>query len=137
MAEAVYEELRETVLEHFRIREPLQIQGSGSKSFYGRKSQGEILSVGSCEGIVDYQPSELVLTVRSGTNLSKVVETLAENDQMLGFEPPMFDSRGTIGGAIAAGLSGPSRPFYGSVQDFVLGCRVLTGEGKRKTAAAA
>ena len=64
MAEAVYEELRETVLEHFRMREPLQIQGSGSKSFYGRKSQGEILSVGSCEGIVDYQPSELVLTVR-------------------------------------------------------------------------
>ena len=93
MTATSYEAIREAVLEHYRMREPLQIQGSGSKSFYGREPQGEILSLESCTGIVDYQPTELVLTVRSGTPLSEITATLADNGQMLGFDPPMFQGR--------------------------------------------
>ena len=108
---------------------PLQIKGGGSKSFYGQTIKGEVLSTQQHRGIINYEPTELVLTARSGTPLSEIEATLTENNQMLPFEPPHFGEKATLGGTIACGLSGPRRPYAGATRDYVLGCRVLTGKG--------
>lgn len=107
----------------------MRIRGGGSKDFYGGTLQGEPLDVGSYRGIVDYEPSELVLTARAGTPLSEIEAALQERGQMLAFEPPHFGNTATFGGCIAAGLSGPRRATAGSARDFVLGVRLLDGKG--------
>ncbi len=107
----------------------LRIVGGGSKEFYGRVPVGEPLEVGGYRDIVDYEPSELVITVRCGTPLVELEQALAAEGQMLGFEPPHFGSA-TIGGTVAAGLSGPRRPFTGAVRDFILGVKLLSGRGE-------
>ncbi len=109
--------------------EPLRIQGGGSKTFYGRPCVGAPLETVPYQGIISYEPTELVLTARAGTSLAALEATLAEQGQMLGFEPPHFSVNTTLGGAIAAGLSGPRRPHVGSARDFVLGMRILDGQG--------
>jgi glycolate oxidase FAD binding subunit len=112
----------------------LAIQGGNTRAYYGREISGEPLRVGGYAGVVDYHPTELVITAKAGTTLAELDETLAEHNQMLGFEPPresrQESSQSTLGGAIATGLVGPCRPYLGSVQDFVLGIKLLTGEGK-------
>ncbi len=107
----------------------LRIRGGGSKDFYGGLLQGEILDVGGYRGIVDYEPSELVLTARAGTPLAEIESALKDRGQMLAFEPPHFGSTTSFGGCIAAGLSGPRRAYAGSARDFVLGVRLLDGKG--------
>ncbi|MFQ5938340.1 MAG: glycolate oxidase subunit GlcE, partial [Acidiferrobacterales bacterium] len=82
-------------------------------------------------GIVSYEPTELVLTARAGTPLKEVEATLDDGGQMLAFEPPHFGDGATLGGAIASGLSGPSRPYVGAVRDFVLGAVCVNGRGER------
>ncbi len=109
---------------------PLIIQGGGSKSFYGNADEGEVLSTRALTGVVDYQPKELVLTAQAGTPLVEIEALLAENRQMLAFEPPHFSGPATLGGCVAAGLSGPRRPYAGSVRDFVLGVRMVDGTGQ-------
>ncbi len=109
---------------------PLIIQGGGSKNFYGNADEGEVLSTRGLAGIVDYQPKELVLTARAGTPLADIEALLAEHDQMLAFEPPYFGGSATLGGSIAAGLSGPRRPYAGAARDFVLGVRIVDGSGQ-------
>lgn len=111
-------------------RTALAIEGSGSKGFLGREPRGEPLSLAGHTGIVNYEPTELVLTARTGTPLAELTRILAGAGQMLPFEPPRFDGRGTLGGAIASGLSGPARPFAGSARDLVLGCRLVNGRGE-------
>jgi len=111
-------------------RVPLRITGGGTRSFYGRDVDGETLSTASHIGVVDYEPSELVLTARAGTPLAEVESLLAEHGQMLPFEPPRFGAAGTIGGAVATGLSGPRRPVAGAVRDAVLGCEIINGFGE-------
>ena len=118
---------------------PLVIHGGGSKAFYGNFSEGEILDTRPLSGVVEYQPKELVLTARAGTPLTDIEALLAEQNQMLAFEPPHFAERpialareetnvttetshATLGGCIASGLSGPRRPYAGAARDFVLGC---------------
>jgi len=123
------ESLREQVKAAIADRRALCIVGGGSKGFYGRPCRGERLEVGGHRGIVDYQPSELVVTVRCGTPVAELERVLAAEGQMLGFEPPRFGSA-TVGGAVAAGLSGPRRPFAGAVRDFVLGVKLLSGRGE-------
>jgi len=108
----------------------LAIRGGGSKAFYGREPRGEALDVTGHAGIVTYEPSELMLTARAGTPLAEIEATLAEAGQMLAFEPPHFGGGATLGGAIAAGLSGPCRAFAGAARDFVLGTRVVNGRGE-------
>ncbi len=111
--------------------EPLSIVGGGSKSFYGNPCQArQTLDTSPHNGIVDYEPSELVVRARSGTPLAEVESLLAEHGQMLAFEPPHFGARATLGGAIAAGLSGPRRPWQGAARDFVLGVRLVNGRGE-------
>jgi glycolate oxidase FAD binding subunit len=109
---------------------PLILQGGGSKNFYGNADEGEVLSTRTLTGVVDYQPKELVLTARAGTPLAEIETLLTEQGQMLAFEPPHFDGSATLGGCIAAGLSGPRRPYAGAARDFVLGVRLIDGTGQ-------
>ncbi len=100
----------------------LCIRGGGSKDFYGEIPQGELLDTRVLEGISSYEPTELVVTARCGTALAELEHLLAARGQCLPFEPPHFGdpdadprARGaTVGGMIAAGLSGPSRAASGS-----------------------
>jgi glycolate oxidase FAD binding subunit len=69
---------------------PLRLRGGGSKDFYGNEPRGEVLDTRGYRGIVDYEPSELVLTARCGTPLAEVEHALAEKGQCLPFEPPHF-----------------------------------------------
>ena len=108
---------------------PLRIRGGDSKRFLGRDVQGDELDTRSHRGIVTYDPTELVITARAGTPLVELNTVLDDANQMLPCEPPLFDNKGTLGGAVASGLSGPRRPWAGSMRDFVLGCRVITGDG--------
>lgn len=120
-------------------RTPLRIRGGGSKDFYGQSLQGELLDVSALSGIVSYEPTELVVTVRAGTPLLELQAALAEKGQQLAFEPPAFGggagaaSSATCGGMVAAGLSGPARASAGAVRDFVLGVTLLNGRAELLT----
>ncbi|AKU22486.1 glycolate oxidase subunit GlcE [Massilia sp. NR 4-1] len=125
---------------------PLRLRGGGSKDWYGQSLQGEVLDTRSYSGVVDYEPTELVITARCGTPLAEIEALLAQHGQMLAFEPPRFSQGGsadagaarvpglrdggTIGGVVAAGLSGPRRASAGAVRDFVLGAQLLDGRGE-------
>ncbi|NLD69323.1 MAG: glycolate oxidase subunit GlcE [Limnobacter sp.] len=124
--------LRERILAADADRTPLRIRGGGSKDFYGNTPQGELLETGGYRGIVDYEPTELVITARCGTPLAELEAALAERGQWLPFEPPAFaaqDSGATIGGVVAAGLSGPGRQSAGAVRDYVLGAAMIDARG--------
>ena len=107
----------------------LRLRGGGTKDFYGGEPRGELLDTRPYAGIVSHEPTELVITARCGTSLSAVEAALAAQGQMLPFEPPHFGSGATLGGCVAAGLSGPRRAAAGAVRDFVLGARLLDGRG--------
>ncbi|MGZ5032667.1 MAG: glycolate oxidase subunit GlcE [Usitatibacter sp.] len=130
MADDFILDLARRVADAAARKAPLRIRGGGSKDFYGGECRGEILDVAQYSGIVAYEPKELVLTVRAGTRLAEVEATLATERQMLPFEPPHFADGATIGGAVAAGLSGPRRAYAGSLRDFVLGTRIVNGKGE-------
>ncbi|MDP3701709.1 MAG: glycolate oxidase subunit GlcE [Hylemonella sp.] len=158
----------DTALQHIteRVRQaaatatPLRIRGGGSKDFYGQSLQGEVLDTRPLQGIVSYEPSELVITVRAGTPLAEVEAVLAGKGQYLPFEPPHFGSRreppspplgggvraggqqdsgtaagsvATIGGMVASGLNGPARASVGAVRDYVLGLELLNGKAELLT----
>jgi glycolate oxidase FAD binding subunit len=127
---------------------PLRIRGGGTKDFYGQSLHGEILDITTFNGITSYEPSELVVTVKAGTPLAELEAVLAEKNQCLPFEPPYFEkvwgtaaepihmlpafarAQTTVGGMVAAGLSGPSRASSGSLKDFVLGVNMINGKGE-------
>lgn len=152
--QATLSELRERVKAAHDKRQPLRLRGSGTKDFYsedlradaqstgvsttpGAASTGappnrpepELLDLRTYTGIVDYEPSELFITARCGTPLAEIEATLAKHNQFLAFEPPAFGGDPTIGGVIAAGLSGPRRMYAGAARDFVLGATLLNGQG--------
>ncbi|KQU86519.1 glycolate oxidase [Variovorax sp. Root318D1] len=110
----------------------LRIRGGGTKDFYGEPPRGEVLSTTGLTGITSYEPSELVVTVRAGTPLAELEAALAEKGQCLPFEPPHFGAAdsGTVGGMVAAGLSGPARASVGAVRDYVLGATLVNGRGE-------
>lgn len=112
-------------------QQKLVIRGSGSKAFYGGESHGITLDISAHRGIIDYAPSELVLTARAGTPLREIEQLLSEHNQMLAFEPPHFGAQATLGGCVASGLSGPRRAYSGAVRDFVLGVGMLDGRGQQ------
>jgi len=125
----IVEHFQECVRAAARDQRPLRVRGGGTKDWYGQRLEGDILATRDYAGIVDYEPTELVITARCGTPLAEVETALAERGQMLAFEPPHFGAGATIGGAIASGLSGPRRANSGAVRDFVLGCKLLDGKG--------
>jgi glycolate oxidase FAD binding subunit len=143
------------ITEHIRsasaARTPLRIRGAGSKDFYAHSLAGEVLDMAALQGIVSYEPSELVVTVKAGTPLAELEAVLAEKGQCLPFEPPRFSpggtafapigaeaaqdsgkavATGTVGGMVAAGLSGPARASVGGVRDYVLGVQMLNGKAE-------
>ena len=124
------DQLIDQVRQAAAARTPLCIVGGGSKTFYGRACAGETLNVSGHRGIVTYEPTELVITARAGTPLAEIEAALAANNQMLPFEPPHFSPQATLGGMVASGLSGPRRPWGGSVRDAVLGVKLLNGRGE-------
>ncbi len=128
--EQTIREFRDAVVSAGVTKQPLRIRGGGTKDWYGQTLQGQILDTRVHRGVVAYEPTELVITARSGTLLSEVESTLAEHGQMLAFEPPRFGPESTLGGVIAAGLSGPRRPTSGAVRDFVLGAALMDGKGE-------
>ncbi len=107
----------------------LRIRGGGSKDFHAERLQGELLDTTGWRGIVAYEPSELVVTVRAGTPLAELEAELAQRGQCLPFEPPHFGPA-TVGGMVAAGLSGPARASVGAVRDYVLGLQLVNGRGE-------
>ena len=110
--------------------EKIRIEGAGTKAKLGRAVEGKTLDVRNHRGVVSFEPTELVITARTGTTIAELDAALAEKGQILPFEPPRFDGSATLGGTLAAGLSGPRRPFAGAARDVVLGVRVITGKGE-------
>jgi len=110
-------------------RRALRLRGGGSKDFYGNAPRGELLETRGHCGIVAYEPTELVVTARCGTALSDLESVLAGQGQYLAFEPPHFGAGATLGGCVAAGLSGPRRASAGALRDFVLGLKIIDGRG--------
>ena len=126
-AQALAEQVRDAAAR----RTPLSIVGGGTKAFLGRRTEGEPLDVSKHRGLIAYEPSELVVTARAGTRLAEIEAQLTGHGQMLAFEPPRFGEASTIGGTLAAGLSGARRPFAGAVRDCLLGVTILDGQGRR------
>ncbi len=130
MTDAVLESFAAQIRAAAASKTPLVIRGGGTKDFYGESTAGDVLDASAHAGIVDYDPTELVLTARAGTRLTEVLRTLRASGQMLPCEPPGFGADATLGGAVAAGLSGPRRPYAGAMRDIVLGVRIIDGRGE-------
>ena len=117
---------------------PLEIVGHGSKRGIGRPLQTEhTLDLSKLTGVTLYEPAELVLSARAGTSLAEIENLLAENGQQLAFEPMDYGrllggepGKGTIGGVLAANLSGPRRLKAGAARDHVLGIHAVSGRGE-------
>ena len=124
---------RDVIRDAAARRAPLRLRGGGSKDFFGNEPRGALLDTRSYAGIVDYEPAELVVTARCGTALAEVERLLGENGQCLPFEPPHFGGGATVGGMVAAGLSGPARASVGAVRDYVLGLTMINGRGELLT----
>ena len=128
----IIDQYTNTIRTAAKSKTPLFIRGGGSKDFYGNsmnRDGHDILSTTAYTGIIDYDPTELVMTARAGTSLADLETELQKQNQMLGFEPPYFGPEATLGGCVASGLSGPRRVYVGAARDFVLGIRMLDGNG--------
>ena len=127
--DAIVSSLSARIKDAMAAKVPLAVHGGNTKAFYGGGIAGAPLDVRPYSGIIEYEPRELVLTVRAGTTLAEIESAMDGASQMLPFEPPHYDEGSTIGGTVAAGFSGPRRPYTGAVRDFVLGARILSGRG--------
>src|SRR5258708_8270583 len=128
--DSVLVKLSETVRAAGRSKRALRLRGGGTKDFYGHALEGELLDTRGYSGIVAYDPSELVITARCGAKLGEIETAMSARRQMLAFEPPHFGEAATLGGMVAAGLSGPRRQAAGAVRDFVLGVKIMDGRGE-------
>jgi glycolate oxidase FAD binding subunit len=124
------EALQDRIREAAERKAPLRLRGGGSKDFYGNEPRGELLDTRGYAGIVSYEPTELVVTARCGTPLLEIEQALKDNNQCLPFEPPHFAPGATLGGCVAAGLSGPRRASAGALRDFILGVKLVDGRGR-------
>lgn len=119
-------EIQDFVRDNARVH----VLGKGSKSaLHGSQVEATVADLSALSGIVDYQPSEYTVTVRAGTPVAEITAALAEQGQYLPFDPLLPDCA-TIGGTVAANLSGSRRYRYGGVRDFILGASVVDGEGR-------
>ncbi len=121
--------LLEQVNQAISDKTPLVIQGSNSKAFLGRPVTGQTLDVRCHRGIVNYDPTELVITARAGTPLVAIEAALESAGQMLPCEPPHYGEEATWVGWSPAGWRAAS-PVERFGPRFVLGTRIITGAGK-------
>ncbi len=128
--EPALQALMDRVLAAGREGAPLCIRGGGTKDFYGETPAGAVLDTRALTGTSSYEPTELVVTTRCGTPLAELEALLAAEGQCLPFEPPRYGAGSTVGGMLAAGLSGPARARAGSLRDHVLGATLLNGSGE-------
>ena len=126
-------ELTDRIKAAAAARTPLRLRGGGTKDFYAQSLQGDVLDMTALCGVTSYEPSELVVTALAGTPLAELEALLAAQGQCLPFEPPHFSVGATVGGMVAAGLSGPARASSGAVRDFMLGVRFINGLGEHLT----
>ncbi|MFY7905290.1 MAG: FAD-binding protein, partial [Burkholderiaceae bacterium] len=135
--QAALQHLIDAIQTATREQRPVRLRGGGSKDFLGQSLTGEVLDTRTYSGVVSYEPTELVVTVRGGTPLAELQALLATKGQSLAFEPPHLGDpatgAATVGGMVAAGLSGPSRASVGAVRDFILGVQVVNGRGELLT----
>ncbi len=130
MMNQVLEQFRQRVLDASAQGTPLQLRGGGTKDWYGQAPRGALLDTRAYTGIIDYDPTELVITARCGTPLAEIEAALDQKNQMLAFEPPYYGEGATLGGVVASGLSGPRRAAAGAVRDFMLGAVLMDGHGE-------
>jgi glycolate oxidase FAD binding subunit len=105
-------------------------RGAGTKDALSTPDAGSrALDVAALDGIVEYAPSEFTVTALAGTPVAAIAAALADHGQYLPFDPILLDAGATLGGTIAAGVSGSGRVRYGGIRDFVLGVRFLDGDG--------
>ena len=97
---------KDKIVEAAARRMPLRLRGGGTKDFYGNEPRGEVLDTRDYAGVVDYEPTELVITARCGTRLIEIQNLLEKQNQMLAFEPPLFGDGATLGGCVAAASPG-------------------------------
>ena len=113
-----------------RDRERVHVRGRGSKTaLHGQASESALVDLSAMRGIIEYQASEFTVTVRAGTAIADLSAALAAEGQYLPFDP-LLPECGSIGGTVAANLSGPRRFRYGGVRDFILGAAVVDGLGR-------
>jgi glycolate oxidase FAD binding subunit len=123
------QELAEIIAEAAASGRKLEIVGGGTKAQIGAARQGERLDMTGFAGVIDYDPAELVLTAGAGTPLAEIEALVASKNQMLAFEPH-GPPGSTIGGIVAAGVSGSRRVSRGAVRDHLLGFKAVSGRGE-------
>ena len=123
-------DLQSQIIDAKNSNTALKIQAGNSKNFYGRQIDARLLDVSAHQGVINYEPSELVITARAGTPLKDIESLLSEHNQMLAFEPPGFADTATLGGTIACNFSGPRRAYRGAARDYVLGSKIINGKGE-------
>jgi len=112
---------------------PLRIAGGGTTRPWPRDHEAAdalLLDMTALRGITGYDPAECVVTVRAGTPVQQLADTLAAHGQYLPWDPPIAGAAATVGGMVASGLSGPGRYRYGGLRDFVIGARFVDGRGR-------
>jgi glycolate oxidase FAD binding subunit len=117
-------EIQQAVREHTHVR----TRGGGTKS--SPPDGVAVFDLSGLAGVTEYSPAECVLTALAGTSLREITEALAPHRQYLPFDPPFENDGATIGGTVASGVSGSGRYRYGGVRDFLIGVRVVDGEGR-------
>ena len=124
--------LKSQVIAALSNNKAIELRGGGSKRFYGRATSGDEVTIETTghAGVVNYAPTELVITARSGTRIQHINQVLAEQGQQLPFEPPEMHGYATLGGTLATGFSGPARPWNGAARDHILGTRIINGRGE-------
>ena len=132
MSAGMETETAAAIRRHYQKRERIIVRGHGSKDFYGNlnNDSAQVISTTALDGVIEYEPGELFIGVWAGTAITAICDLLRENRQMLAFDPPAFGGRGTMGGAVAAGLAGPGRFCYGGVRDAILGISLINGCGE-------
>lgn len=108
----------------------LPVAGRSKSALSSARGAGVMLDVSALAGVTEYQPAECTFTAWAGTRVADVEGMLAEHGQYLPFEPPFADRGATLGGTVAAALSGPGRLRYGGIRDFLLGVRFVDGTGR-------
>ena len=127
LAPTTIEELQERVREGGRLLP----RGGGTKPALSSPNDGsDAVEVVGLSSLIEYEPSEFTFTALAGTRLSDIAPLLAENGQYLPFDPLFVERGATLGGSLAAGLSGPGRYHYGGLRDFILGVKYLNGAGE-------